>query len=189
MTLGRVQIVPSTRFAAATLGLVLLGSATARADDLPRQGEFRITYTAINPAVPKPVSIGNSKSASAMILTMTAVNEAGGGLLHNMAGRCSASPLVDNGAKTFENHGYCDYVDADGDHVYEKWDYPVQSMAAMSEGTGEWIGGTGKFAGLSGTMIIRSRRLNSLTDGATQSIGEKRGSYTLTDTVASAKPD
>ncbi|MCJ2132576.1 hypothetical protein MKK69_00565 [Methylobacterium sp. J-026] len=189
MTFERSLITSSARCAAAAFGFLLLVPVTAGAEDMARQGEFRITYTAINPAVPKPVSIGNNRSASAMILTMTAVNEAGSGLLHNMAGRCSSSPLVDSGAKTFENHGYCDYVDADGDHVYEKWDYPVQSMAAVSEGTGAWIGGTGKFAGLTGTMTIRSRRLNSPVDGATQVVGEKRGSYSLTDTVASAKPD
>ncbi len=84
---------------------------------------------------------------------------------------------------------YCDYVDADGDHVFEKWDYPVQPLGAVNEGTGEWIGGTGKYAGISGTMKIRSRRLNSLTDGAIQVVGEKLGSYSFTNAVASAKRD
>ena len=106
-----------------------------------------------------------------------------------MAGRCSASPPVDSGAKTLKNHGSCDDVDADGNHVYVKWDSPVQAMAAVSEGTGEWIGGTGTFAGLSGSMTIRPRRLNAPTDGAAQVVGDKRGSDSLTDTAASAKPD
>ena len=174
---------------AAPLGLLLLSSGPSAAEDMPRQGEFRITYTATIPVAPKPVMIGENRMASATINMMTAVNESGGKLLHNMAGRCTSAPLIDNTAKTVENHGYCDYVDADGDHVFEKWDYPVQPLGAANEGTGEWIGGTGKFAGLSGTMKIRSRRLNTLTDGAVQVVGEKLGSYSFTNTVASAKPN
>ena len=174
---------------AAAFGLLLLGSTTAGADDMPRQGDFRITYTSTVLAAPKPVTIVENRVASASIAMMTAVNESGGKLLHNMAGRCTSAPTIDNGAKTLENHGYCDYVDADGDHVFEKWDYPLQPFAAVNEGTGQWIGGTGKFAGLSGTMTIRSRRLNTLTDGAVQVVGEKLGSYSFTGTVASAKPD
>lgn len=165
----------------------LLCATAALAEDMPRQGEFRITYTSTTPVAPKPVMIGNNRTASATINMMTAVNESNGKLLHNIAGRCTSAPTVDNDAKTFENHGYCDYVDADGDHVFEKWDYPVQPMAAATEGTGEWIGGTGKFAGLTGAMKIRSRRLTTLTEGAVQVTGEKLGSYSFQNTVADAK--
>ncbi|MGU3464668.1 hypothetical protein ACLBXO_07405 [Methylobacterium sp. C33D] len=189
MTRRVIHIATAAEITAAAAGLLLLGASTGRAEDMPRQGDFRITYTSIGVAAPKPVVIGNNRTASAMIYMMTAVNESGGRLLHNMAGRCTSAPLIDSVAKTLENHGYCDYVDADGDHVFEKWDYPVQPLAAVNEGTGEWIGGTGKFAGLSGTMKIRSRRLNSPTEGAVQVVGEKLGSYSLANTVASAKPD
>jgi hypothetical protein len=189
MTRETFQLAASATCWAPALCLLLLGSGRASAQDMPSQGEFRISYTSTLPVAPKPVGIGNNRTASATINMMTAVNESGGKLLHNMAGRCTSTPLVDNATKTFENHGYCDYVDADGDHVFEKWDYPVQPLAAASEGTGEWIGGTGKFAGLSGTMKIRSRRLSPLTDGAVQVVGEKLGSYSLANTVASAKPD
>lgn len=186
---SQIEFTTRAGCSAVALGLLLLGSATAGAEDMPRQGDFRITYTSTAVAAPKPVTIGENRMASATINMMTAVNESGGKLLHNMAGRCTSAPVIDNGAKTLENHGYCDYVDADGDHVFEKWDYPLQPLAAVNEGTGQWIGGTGKFAGLSGTMKIRSRRLNSLTEGAVQVVGEKLGSYSFTDTVASAKPD
>jgi hypothetical protein len=189
MTRKAVDAVSAAGVAAAALCLLAAGSIPAWSEDMPRQGEFRITYTSTVVAAPKPVPIGENRVASATINMMTAVNESGGKLLHNMAGRCTSAPLIDNGAKTLENHGYCDYVDADGDHVFEKWDYPLQPLAAVNEGTGEWIGGTGKFAGLSGTMKIRSRRLNTLTDGAAQFVGEKLGSYSFTNTVASAKPN
>lgn len=189
MTWKTVKLIASGAFGPPTLGLLLLGTGPVSAEDMPRQGQFRITYTATVPVAPKPVAIGDNRTASATINMMTAVNESGGRLLHNMAGRCTSAPLIDNATKTFENHGYCDYVDADGDHVFEKWDYPVQPLGTASAGTGEWIGGTGKFAGLSGTMEIRSQRLNTLSDGAVQVVGEKRGTYALAAAVASARPD
>ncbi|WP_457106919.1 hypothetical protein [Methylobacterium sp. P5_C11] len=189
MTRRAIHAASHAGIPAATLCLLLLGTIMARAEDIPREGDFRITYTSTSVFAPKPVSIGGNRTASATIYMMTAVNESGGRLLHNMAGRCTSAPIIDSGAKTLENHGYCDYVDADGDHVFEKWDYPVQPLGAAIEGTGEWLGGTGKFAGLSGTMKIRSRRLNSPTEGAIQVVGEKLGSYSLANTVASAKPN
>ena len=151
---------------------------------MPRQGDFRITYTGINPAAPKPLTIGDNRTAAAGISIMAAVNQTGGKLLHNMAGRCTGAPVIDSGAKTLENHGYCDYLDADGDHVFEKYDYPLQPMGASLNGTGEWIGGTGKFAGLSGRFNIRNYRMNSLVEGASQIAGEKTGSYTFQNTMA-----
>ena len=170
--------------AAAVIVAVSVFTTAAGAQDMPRQGEFRITYTSTNPAAAKPVTIGDNRTAAAGITMMTAVNETGGKLLHNMAGRCTGAPVIDNSAKTLENHGYCDYVDADGDHVYEKYDYPLQPQGVSLEATGEWLGGTGKFAGLSGTIQIHSRRLNSLVEGATQVVGEKVGRYSFQNTMA-----
>lgn len=170
-------------------GPALLGSRTAAAEDLPRQGDFHIAYTSTAPVAAKPVPIGNNKMASAAINMMTAVNLSGGKLLHNMAGRCTTAPVIDTAAKTVENQGYCDYVDADGDHVYEQWRYPLQALGPSLEGTAEWIGGTGKFAGLTGTMTITSQRLASATDGAVQFVGEKHGRYSLGDAVAAAKSE
>lgn len=157
----------------------------AQAGELPAQAEYHIYYTALNPSPTKPVQIGPQRSMTVGTSVMAAVNVAGSGLLHNMAGRCSGMPIMDSGAKTVENHGYCDYVDADGDHVFEKWDYPVQPMGAASEGTGEWIGGTGKYAGISGAITIKSRRMNTLADGMVQVVGEKTGTYTITGKTAS----
>ncbi|GJE36785.1 hypothetical protein [Methylobacterium persicinum] len=166
-------------------GVLGLAPMPARAGDLPAQGEYHIYYTGLNPSPTKPVQIGPQRSVTVSTSVMTAVNAAGSGLLHNMAGRCTGMPAVDAAAKTMESHGYSDYVDADGDHAYEKWDYPVQPLAQASEGTGEWIGGTGKFAGLSGRITIKSQRLNTLADGMVQVVGEKTGTYTLGAKTAS----
>jgi hypothetical protein len=159
--------------------MALLCPPGARAEDLPSKGDFRITYTAVDPSPAKPVSIGDNRTVGVNTFIMTAVNQAGSGLLHNMTGRCTNITTADAGAKTFESHGYCDYVDAAGDHVFEKYDYPVQPVSATSHADGEWIGGTGKFAGLGGKFEIQGIRLTSLTDGVAQRMGQKVGSYTI----------
>ena len=165
--------------------MVLLCPLGARAADFPSKGDFRITFTAVNSSPTKPVTIGDNRTVAVNVAMMTAVNQAGSGLLHNMAGRCASMATTDAGAKTFENHGYCDYADADGDHVYERFDYPVQQPAATPQATGEWLGGTGKVVGIGGKFDIRSTRLTSLTDGASQVVGEKVGSYTVERSSAS----
>ena len=172
---------------AALICALTVTSWGASAQDMPRQGDFRIPFTGINPAPAKPMMIGANRTTSAGISIMTAVNQTGGKLLHNMAGRCTSAPILDNDAKTVENQGYCDYVDADGDHVFERWQYPTQPQGASLRGTGEWIGGTGKFAGLSGKMEIRNQRVNSLVEGAAQFTGEKIGSYSFESKTASIK--
>ncbi|GJE03968.1 hypothetical protein GMJLKIPL_5925 [Methylobacterium isbiliense] len=159
----------------------------ALAQDLPKQGEFRITFMATNPVVAKPVQGAANQTHSVGVLIMAAANETGGALLNNMTGRCTFSNVVDIAAKTFENQGFCDYADADGDHVYEKYSYPAQPLSPRAKGTGEWTGGTGKFAGLSGTFEITVTRPASMTEGATQAIGQKKGTYVIKDKVADAK--
>ena len=157
----------------------------ALAADLPSKGEFRVTFTATVPAPTKPISIGENRMVLVNTAIMTAVNQGGSGLLHNMPGRCMSMTTLDAGAKTFEQHGFCDYVDAENDHVFEQFDFPVQQQVAATRGHGEWIGGTGKFAGVGGKFEIQTTRLNSPTEGATQVIGQKIGSYAVEKASAS----
>ncbi|GJD57191.1 hypothetical protein [Methylobacterium dankookense] len=184
MTLSRTDIGRPSIFIVVATGLLIGLPATGLAAELPLQGEYRITYTGVNPAPMKPVMIGPQRTVATSLSIMTAVNAGGSGLLHNMTGRCNGMATIDNQAKTLENHGFCDYVDADGDHVFEKWDYPVQPLAATGQGTGEWIGGTGKFTGISGQLTIKSQRVNALTEGIVQFVGEKTGSYTISRKTA-----
>ncbi len=166
------------------LAIGLVHTNTARAADLSPQGDFHIIFTASNPAVSKPVPMGGDKVAVAGTSMMAAINFAGTGLLHNMAGRCAGMGIIDSRAKTFEQRGFCDYADADGDHVYESFSFPVQPQSANLNGDGEWTGGTGKFEGLSGKVAIVAHPMKTLTDGAGQNTGEKRGSYRIEKTTA-----
>jgi len=53
------------------------------AQELPSEGKFSITYTAVNPAPSKAVSIGD-REVTVSSSIMTGINDAGSGLLHNM---------------------------------------------------------------------------------------------------------
>ena len=151
----------------------------ANAQPLPPESKFNVTYTVVNVAPIKPISIGKDVDMTVSSSVMTAVNDAGSGLLHNLAGRCLMSSITDRATKTFEQHGYCSYIDADGDQIFEKVDFDRQALAPVIVAKGQWIGGTGKYMGAEGAIEIRHTPMKSATEGAVQGSGKKIGSYTL----------
>ncbi|MHB2209737.1 hypothetical protein [Methylobacterium sp. CM6257] len=160
---------------------------TAFADELPRTGEYTLIYIGINTSPIKPMPIGPNRALVPSHATMTAVNTAGSGFLHNLAGRCVGLATLDNDAKTVESHGYCVYADAAGDQIFEKYDYPVQAQGANLKGTAEWTGGTGKFSGISGDIQLTNTRLSAMMDGVTQVSGTKTGRYSFQNATSSLK--
>lgn len=166
---------------------VLLGASAASADEMPRSGEYAVAYTGVNTSPVKPMPIGQDRVVVPGHFTMTAMNAAGSGFLHNMAGRCVGMATLDNGAKTVENHGRCVYADAAGDQIFEKYDYPVQAQGPSLNGTAEWTGGTGKFAGISGDVRLTTARLNPMADGVVQVAGTKTGRYSFEGAISSLR--
>jgi hypothetical protein len=158
--------------------LLAFSVSAANAQQLPAEGHFSITYTLTNPTPVKPISISKDAEVTVSSSLMSAVNDAGSGLLHNMTGRCLSENIVDKAAKTIEGHGYCTYVDNNGDQVFEKTDYK-QPMAPTLTIQGQWIGGTGKYSGLEGTFEIHHTPLKPLTEGVVQGIGKKVGNYKI----------
>jgi hypothetical protein len=165
--------------ALAAIGLLPLLTLAAIAQDLAGEGKFSITYTGVNPNPIKPVAFGRDREVTVSPMIMTAVNDAGSGLLHNMAGRCILVTVVDRAAKTLEARGYCNYADRSGDQIYEE----VSTAAPVTLGTpfkyvGKWTGGTGKFAGLGGEFEITGSG-NVGPEGVFQAAGKKIGSYKI----------
>lgn len=171
----------------AGVAFACLCAPSAFADDLPRTGEYTVIYTGINTSPIKPMPIGLSRALVPSHATMTAVNTAGSGFLHNLAGRCVGMATLDNDAKTVESHGHCVYADAAGDQIFEKYDYPVQAQGVNLKGTAEWTGGTGKFAGISGDVQLTNTRLSAMIDGVAQVSGTKTGRYSFENTTSSLK--
>ena len=139
---------------AITLGLALIANPVV-AQDIPSEGKFSVTYTGVNPNPTKPVAFGKDREVTVSPTIMTAVNDAGTGLLHNMAGRCIIVTIIDKAAKTLDTRGYCNYADRNGDQVYEEVTTPSPlTLGAPAKFAGKWTGGTGKFAGLSGDFEV-----------------------------------
>jgi len=141
-------------------GLLALPAVASVAQELPREGKFSITYTGVNPNPVKPVPFGKDREAIVGVSLMTAVNDAGSGLLHNMAGRRILLTVIDRGAKMQNVHGYCSYADRGGDQVFEEVATPAPTgLGQPARFVGKWTGGTGKYAGLSGEFEITNSGL------------------------------
>lgn len=162
-----------------TASLLILPTAATVAQELPREGRFSITYTGVNANPVKPVPFGKDREAIVSVSIMTAVNDAGSGLLHNMAGRCILLTIIDRAANTQDLSGYCSYADRGGDQVFEEVSTPARTgLGLPARYVGKWAGGTGKYAGLSGEFEITNSG-NIAPEGLFQAAGKKTGSYRL----------
>ena len=170
-----------TALAVYSILLAGLGSipATAQAQELPSEGQFSVTYVFVNPHPTKAVAVSQDRETANNNIA-TAVNDAGSGLMHNMAGRCLSINTVDKKAKTVEIQGNCTYYDRDGDLVFEGFATPSpQSLGGAVKVSGRWLGGTGKYTGLTGEFDITNSGNLSTESSYTQSVGKKTGSYKI----------
>ncbi|MGY4488410.1 hypothetical protein ACVWWR_007601 [Bradyrhizobium sp. LM3.2] len=102
---------------------VVLITTGVQAQSMPPEGAVSVIFTATPIPAPKPMPIGGGREFVLMNQAMAASNEAGIPVLNNMGGRCQLSRLTDSSAKTAEIHGFCTYVDKDGDQVFEQCDW------------------------------------------------------------------
>jgi hypothetical protein len=160
--------------AAATL---LTFASHAQAQSLPPEGELHVTYTATQTPAVNPMPIGEGKQYVQYNYIMSASNDQGNAVLNNMGGRCQINRLIDTSAKTAESHGYCAYTDADNDQIFEKCDF-----LPGKPNTCELTGGTGKFQGLQGSIVITSALVKSTYEGTQQLVGHKNGTYKIVKT-------
>jgi hypothetical protein len=158
-----------------------LGTACPLSD---RNSTYRLVQ--ILEAGSKAVSVGD-RDVTVSSSIMTAVNDAGSGLLHNMPGRCNFMTQTNKVAKTIETRGFCNYADRAGDQVFEEFatDGPV-TLGSPILFKGKWLGGTGKFEGLSGEFEIRPASV-LVSDTLVQGAGKKTGTYQIKKTPVAQK--
>lgn len=129
-------------------GLVLLlMSSFASAQSLPKSGTiswhtgWKFTGEVIN------VAEGHIELHGKAI--GTSFNNNGAGPLHLGAAECVAAIFLINGSGP--NVGYCSFGDADGDRIFTEFTGKVGLPNGYDEGTNVIFGGTGKYAGISGS--------------------------------------
>ena len=141
----------STLLAVACLVLFMCASVSV-AEDLPRQGSFRVTiqqdgsWEGFSVAQKYWVWIARRKGVFD-----------GTGPLNGMTSRCISKGMTVYGISTAEIH--CENTDNDGDQIFEmsKEECACASGGKGGTGTGEFLGGTGKYVGIRGSFEIERK--------------------------------
>lgn len=157
------------------LAFMLAGAVSAQTP-MARSGEFSLTYTFVNPEVALP-NIPRGVDADIYYrewMGWMTNNDPNGTFMDGMSGRCIAT-FRREGTTVVEIHGNCVFTDAQGDQVWEQYDrYPGDTTPLM----GHWVGGTGKYAGLTGEFTIAGFANVPIEDHLATA-GTKAGTYTL----------
>src|SRR5690242_18845926 len=118
-------------------------TASAMAGDLPKEGTFKGTYTAIGTY--KVITVGGR--------SLTTVDEMGLQMTNGVADRttfhCWGTEETTNGETAAS--GYCVAMDPAGDLIEGKLAKDKHPRGESFKGTLSLVGGTGKFTGISGT--------------------------------------
>lgn len=176
------------RICSAAIFALVLAAGESAAQGLRPEGPFTVNFTATGIDPQPPIQVGPDRDFGVYESLMLAVNADGEGLLHNMTGRCTGWYALDRTNARYEQHGHCSYVDADGDMIWEQFEFSPQELSPVRMGNGRWLGGTGKYAGLRGEFEIRVRPLRSARDDVSQAIGSKQGSYRLPRRRSAGRP-
>lgn len=169
----------SSRAFCGAFAAACLAASTAGAGSPAGEGPFNANFVGYAEADIPPLQIGPGRFAGITNSTLTAMDAGNAAFLHNQTGRCVGDWFVDETAATFEQHVHCTYTDADGDQIFERADFDSQALDGPRVGTGRWLGGSGKYEGLSGVFEIRVQTLRSAREGLVQYVGTKEGRFHL----------
>lgn len=122
-------------------GVLPVPSMTASAADMPREGTDKVTnmYILVSPAT---LPFGDQVFMTFELNGMSR-NESGGAIFNNNSLHCLGS--LQYGPQARSGSGLCAYTDTNGDQIYVTFDQ------TGDHGAQKLVGGTGKFAGISGT--------------------------------------
>jgi hypothetical protein len=155
----------------ALAAVVLLAAAPAAAE-FPKQGEFRATYCFVG----NLTTLVQSKAdlAFSFELTGTVRGDTPGTLLDMTSIQCVGLGEVRGGKRSGTHQ--CHFVDQDGDKIYVRaWYGPEGPQRTL-----EFLGGSGKYAGITGGGETRSLgRFPKIKDGTFQGCTHGGGRYRL----------
>ena len=147
--------------AAAAQALLLLASGTFAAEPIPSKGTTPyVTHFVFRPLM--SIDVPGVGTVTSLEATGTTDNMKGEKMLDKMAARCLALN-VQSGEKKYID-GACVLADADGDKIFSTFDTRDvdKSQPDMSCGTHIITGGTGKYAGITGTEPFACNSLPAL---------------------------
>ena len=154
----------------------LFAAQFAAAADLPKEGDFKLTFHVITKSR-RSIPMPEGQFANLNLETLVTTNDAGNGFLHSSTGRCMGMSSGD--AKGGHATGFCTHTDADGDLIFLTLDVGFQSGSPIT-GRKTYTGGTGKYAGLNGNSQYTLKRLRSVEkDGQAVYEGHEDGHYKI----------
>ena len=157
--------------------LALLWASGVRAEPFPSIGTFAVTYTFTTSTPATPTDIGSGRDLTVNNYLATTINDAGRGLMHNMAGHCTNIRFTNRDEQTIDSKGYCNFRDADGDVLFAEYVTGVVPSKAITF-TMTFVSGNGKYDGITGRA--QATNTNNLDDqGAYQAAGRMTGSYKI----------
>ena len=159
-----------------TLSAAMVFGVVAMAADLPKEGPYSFTYAGFGTFKPTPVG----KDLTLLTFDENGLS-VGNGLFDHMTWHCWASGDITSGMAQYR--GYCVGTDPSGDQVASTVasDGKYPQDAKSNSGTLTLMGGTGKYAGISGghKYVNHGPEFRPASEGTYFSYTTNQGSYKL----------
>ena len=140
------------------IAVAFLGSS-AFAADLPKSGTYAGHYGWVFKG--ETQELGANRTVYAGVVSGVMFNETGKGFLHKARVDCTLMNDVNQGRANA--NGTCVVTDADGDKAFLEW----KCTGAMPACPGDerWLGGTGKYTGLTGVSKFQGNFIGTTGAG------------------------
>ena len=142
--------------------------APAFAADLPKSGTYSGHYGwTFNGQVQE---LGPDRTIYAGVLPGVMFNDKGAGFMHKARVDCTLFNDVNHGRA--HANGSCVVTDADGDKIFVEW--KCEGDMPACPGTERFVGGTGKYTGISGDQVFQGNFIGKTGAGWSDWKGEYR---------------
>ena len=126
----------------AALSALLLAPLSSQAADMPKEGTD--TYTTFYSRTAASTMKVGDRTITTLDLSGINRNDNGGPMFHNMGVRCLGTREAVGAEVT--TRGTCEEIDKDGHQIFTTYE------AKGLKGTHQFVGATGKYTGISGTI-------------------------------------
>ena len=164
------------KFVVLILSLLMVASAgSVLAEEMAREGSVssRASWTSSYTVLPMGKKLLQINYDGYGV----AVSDTVKGLLHNASARVVGGMLIQNGVYDNDSGLIC-YTRPDGDQIFVAYKTSGK-VGKGAKGIGTFVGGTGKFEGITGTLEFTRYQLRSPAKGAGASFSLAKGTWKL----------
>jgi hypothetical protein len=101
-------------------------------------------------------------------------------LLDGTTERCLSFGSYSESSGAVKEIGRCTSADGDGDKIFEEYEVELSGSKDTTPGKGKLLGGTGKYAGLTGTITFVGESWPAISKADTMYVGSYKGEYKIT---------